>query len=59
MIASMAEMKRWYSTNAKMLEKLSHQSKQLLAAKDTVFGRGAERGIRGNLNYIYFKLIFN
>ena len=40
-----------YSKNEKALAKLTTQQQQLIAAKNAVFGIGAERGIQG-IEYI-------
>jgi len=46
------EMKNWYDKNEKALAKLTTQQQQLIAAKNAVFGIGAERGIQADLNIL-------
>ena len=49
------EMKNWYDKNEKALEKLISQQQQLIAAKNAVFGIGADRGIQGTGRAAYFQ----
>lgn len=55
MIQTIAQMKKWYLNNSKMLKTLSAQSKDMVMAKNlhnTVFGRGTQLGVVDRLQVV-------